>query len=427
MNPESLAIATLTQRIVGDVIAPSDPDYEAHRRVFNRTGRPAVIVRARTNEDIVTAIHFTREQRLPIAVRSGGHGAHGLATINDGLVLDLAHFNQVALLDPARRLVRVGAGARWGAVADTLAAYELALSSGDSNQVGVGGLTLGGGIGWLARTYGLTIDSLRAAELVTADGQTLHVSAEDHPDLFWAIRGGGGNFGVVTSFDFEAVACKAIVGGSVVYDAAQARSVLKGWVAAMRDAPDELNSTLNLVSGSGPQPAPQITVILCYAGDDEVAARAAIAPVLRLGAVQSADVQPKPYRALLEDAVSPLPSHRRVVHAGFVPTLSDELLATLAAHYGQPGAPNAQIRRLGGAVARIDPRATAFAHRQSEALIVTPALAPADASEEAMQRIKQANWQPLEPWSSGAFGSFLNDVSGAYVSPRRIPARRTRD
>lgn len=383
------SIATLTQRIVGDVMLPSDPDYETLRRVFNRMGSPAVIVRARNNEDIVTAIRFAREQQLLVSVRSGGHASTGLAINDGGLVLDLAHFGQVALLDPARRLVRVGAGARWGAVANTLAAYELAISSGDSNQVGVGWLTLGGGIGWLARTYGLTIDSLCAAELVAADGQTLHVSAEDHPDLFWAIRGGGGNFGVVTSFDFEAVACKAVVGGSVIYEATEARTVLANWVSAMRAASDELNSTLVLSSGLGSQIPPQVTVRLCYADDDEVAAHDAIAPFLRLGAMRSVDIQKKAYAAMLENAVAPHPSLMLLNQNGFVRTLSDDALDVLASMYGQAGSLSAQIRYLGGAVARVSPEATAFAHRESEALLFVPVLAPRDASAKQLEQARR--------------------------------------
>jgi FAD/FMN-containing dehydrogenase len=379
-------------------------------------GSPAVIVQARNSEDVVTALRFAREHRFPLSVRSGGHGASGQATNDGGVLLDLARFGQITVLDPARRLVRVGAGAHWGEVANALAAYDLAISSGDTRQVGVGGLTLGGGIGWMVRAQGLTIDSLRAAEIVTADGQMLRISAEEYPELFWAIRGGGGNFGIVASFDFEAQLCKAIVGGSVIYETAEANSVLMGWADAMREAPDELTSTVDLVSGSGPQPAPQVTVFLCYAGDDEVAAREAIAPFLRLGVVRSTDIQMKPYTAMLGDATSPLPSHRRAVHAGFMPELSDDIIETLAAHYGRAGAPSAQIRSLGGAMARIDSLATAFAHRQSEALVVVPALMPSEASAEEMRRIAQANWRPLESWSSGAFGSFLSDASAASVA-----------
>src|SRR5262249_36127714 len=174
------------------------------------------------------------------------------------------------------------------------------ISSGDTKEVGVGGLTLGGGIGWMVRTHGLTIDSLHAAELITADGRIRHINSDAHPDLFWAICGGGGNFWVVTSFYFYAQPCTAIVGGAVVYDIAEVESVLSAWASAMRVAPEELNSTIVLFPGFGPQAPAQIRVLLCYAGEDEVAASVAIKPLLQLGTVQSHDIHKKPYEAMLE-------------------------------------------------------------------------------------------------------------------------------
>jgi len=408
------ALGQLENHIAGDVMTPASAEYETLRHVFNRTGSPAVIVRGRTNEDIVTTLRFAREQRLLLSIRSGGHLLTGQATNDSGLVLDLTRFNTVTLLDPKRRLVRIGAGAHWGEVANALAEH-LAISSGDTKQVGVGGLTLGGGIGWMVRTHGLAIDSLRAAELVTADGRILRVTAEQ-PDLFWALRGGGGNFGVVTSFDFEAQPCKAIVGGSVIYDTTEAHYVLSNWTSAMRDAPDELNSTIVLFSGFGPQAPPHVMVLICYAGDDEAMAREAIQPLRRLGAVRSEDIRKKPYAAMLEDDMVIPPSLKLAGHDGFVQTLSAEVLAALAAHYGQPGAPIAQIRRLGGAMARISPEATAFAHRGNEALVVVPAFAPVDAPAEQVQQIREAAWRPLAPWSSGAYGNFLSEASAASVA-----------
>jgi FAD/FMN-containing dehydrogenase len=414
MGPQ--ALSQLKNGATGDVVAPEGPEYEALCRVFNRVGSPAVIVRAQSNEDIVMALRFAREQRLPVSVRSGGHLLTGQATNDGGLVVDLARLNTVAPLDPEQHLVRIGAGAHWGEVAAALAEHDLAISSGDTKQVGVGGLTLGGGIGWMVRTHGLTIDSLRAAEVITADGRILRVSAEEHPELFWAIRGGGGNFGVVTSFDLEAQPCKAIVGGSIIYDTSEAQSVLTNWANAMRDAPDELNSTLVLFSGFGPPALPQVMVLVCYVGDDEAAAHEAIQPFLRLGAVRSEDIHKKPYAAMLEDAPPLPPSFKLVGHNGFVKTLSADVIEVLAGQYGQAGAPIAQIRRLGGAMARVSPEATAFAHRENEALIVIPAFAPVDASEEQAQQIRQAAWRPLEPWSSGAYGNFLSEASEASVA-----------
>ena len=417
MQPQVLT--DLTNRIAGDVVLPASSSYDDLRNVFNRAGSPAAIVRAQTSDDVITAIRFAREHQLALSVRSGGHGLSGLATNNGGLVINLAHFNTVEILDPARHLVRIGAGARWGDVAQALAPHGLAISSGDTKQVGVGGLTLGGGIGWMVRKYGLAIDSLEAADLITADGRALHVSAQEHPDLFWAIRGGGGNFGVVTSFDFHAQPCAEIVGGSVIYDTAEAENLLSAWASSMREAPEELSSTFVLFSGFGPQMPPQIMVLLCYAGDDEARANEAIKPFLQLGqpgAVRSQDIQRKPYHAMLEDAVSPPPALRVVGHDGFLKTLSPEAIATLAANYGQAGKPIAQIRALGGAVARVSPEATAFAHRENEALVVVPAFAPKDASDEQAQQIRQAAWQPVAPLANGAFLNFLSDASEASVA-----------
>jgi FAD/FMN-containing dehydrogenase len=413
---DSHSFTEFTNRIAGEVVVPESPAYEGLRNIFNQAGSPAVIVRAQSNEDIVEALRFAREHNLTLSVRSGGHGFSGLATNNGGLVLDLTHFNKVEIIDPEQHLVRIGAGAHWGEVAKALAAHDLAISSGDTNQVGVGGLTLGGGIGWMVRMYGLTIDSLHAAELITADGRILRVSAEEHPDLFWAIRGGGGNFGVITSFDFHAHPCKAIIGGSVTYDVAEAESVLTAWAAAMREAPEELNSTIVLFPGFGPQAPPRVSVLLCYARDDEAAASAAIAPLLHLGTVQAQDIQKKPYYAMLEDAVSPPPSLKLVGHDGFLKTLSKEALSILAANYGKPGKPIAQIRSLGGAMARVSAQATAFAHRESEALVIVPAFAPVNAGDVQAHQIRQAAWGPLAPLSSGAFVNFLSEASEASVA-----------
>lgn len=416
VSVQAQVLTGLTNRIAGDIVLPASSSYGELRNVFNRAGSPAAIVRAQTNDDVITAIRFAREHHVALSVRSGGHGFSGLATNNGGLVIDLARFNAVEILDPARHLVRIGAGARWGDVAQALAPYGLVISSGDTNQVGVGGLTLGGGIGWMVRKYGLTIDSLEAADLITADGRTLHVSAQEHPDLFWAIRGGGGNFGVVTSFDFHAQPGGEIVGGSVIYDTAETEHLLSAWARSMREAPEELSSTVVLFSGFGPQLPPQIRVLLCYAGDDEAEANEAIKPFLHLGAVRSQDIQRKPYHAMLEDAVSPPPSLRMVGHDGFLKALSHEAIAALAANYGQAGQPIAQIRALGGAMARVSPEATAFAHRGNEALVVVPAFAPRDASDEQAQQIRQAAWQPLAPLANGAYLNFLSDASEASVA-----------
>jgi FAD/FMN-containing dehydrogenase len=330
------AITGFKQHIVGDVVSADDAAYGDLRNVFNRRGSPAIIVRVKNSEDIAAAIQFARENALTLAVRSGGHGTSGLSTNDGGLVIDLSHLNTVEVIDEAQRIVRVGAGARWGNVAETLSAYGLAISSGDTNSVGVGGLTLGGGIGWLVRKHGLTIDSVVAAELVTADGRTLRVSETEHPDLFWALRGGGGNFGVVTAFEFRAQPVKAVVGGLVMYDIAEMEAVLTKWVAYMRTAPDELNSTMVLFPGFGPAPEPMLMAYHCYGSDDEVAANAALKPLLELGTVKHQDITLKPYYKMLEDAEPP-PGMKAVSGNGFIKTLDKEVIDTIIANYGRDG------------------------------------------------------------------------------------------
>ncbi|MBZ0303258.1 MAG: FAD-binding oxidoreductase [Anaerolineae bacterium] len=415
-------IASLTTRIAGEVILPDTFAYTELRSIFNQTSSPAIIVRVKNNEDIATAIQFAQDYQLKLAVRSGGHGLTGLATNDGGLVIDLSHLNQVEVLDPAEHLVRIGAGAKWGQAAEALAAHGLALSSGDTKSVGVGGLTLGGGIGWMVRKYGLTIDRLEAAEIVTATGDTVRVSAHEHPDLFWAIRGGGGNFGVVTSFDFRAQPVQAVVGGLITYDLTETESVLKKWAAFMRTAPEELSSTLVVFSGFGPQFPPQIMVYAYYAGGDQAAANAAIQPLLELGAVKSQDIQKKPYHTLLEEGRVRPAGIRMVSESGFIRTVSDDAVAAIATHFGQPGTPIIQVRSLGGAVARIRPHETAFAHRDSEAVFWSVKMIPADSAPEVVEGVRQETWQWLKPFASGAYVNFLSDASDPSVAAAYPPA-----
>lgn len=418
----------LKDRIAGEVVLPDSPDYNGLRNSLARAGSPAIIVKPKNSEDVAAAIRFARDNRLTLSVRSGGHSASGMSTNDGGMVIDLSHFNTVEVVDPARRLVRVGAGARWGDVAKALAEHGLAVSSGDTNSVGVGGLALGGGIGWLVRKHGLTIDSLEAAEIVTADGRALHVSAQEHPDLFWAIRGGGGNFGVVTSFDFRAQPLKNIIGGMVIYDLAEVETALPKWADAMRAAPEELNSTAVIFPGFGPQVPPSLMILLCYGGEDEAAANAAIRPLLELGTVRQQTIEKKPYYAMLEDAQMP-PGVKAVSDNGFVKTLDRDVLAALTTNYGKPGTAIIQIRSLGGAMRRIDPAATAFAHRDYEAFVLAAAIVPMDMPQEQVEHIRQAAWQPLKPFASGAYINFLSDAGEPSVTtayPAQTYARLAR-
>ncbi len=415
MIQQPLTLTDLKSRITGEVVLPDNPEYNELRNGINQSGSPAVIVRVQNNEDIVTAISYARENQLKLAVRSGGHSQSGMSTNVGGMVLDLSHFNTVEVIDSARHLVRIGAGAKWGDAAEALAAHGLAISSGDTNSVGVGGLTLGGGIGWLVRKFGLTIDSLEAAEIVTADGRTLRVSEQEHPNLFWALRGGGGNFGIVTSFDFRAQPLKSVVGGMVIYDLAEAETVLTKWSEYMRRAPEELSSTAILFSGFGPQVPPALMVLMCYGGDDEAAANKAIQPLLELGTVKQQAIETKPYYKMLEDAPTP-PGMKAVSANGFIKTLNQEVITAFAANYGRPGTAIIQIRSLGGAVARVQADATAFAHRDYEAFVLAAMIKPVDTTPEESSRLRAEMWGPLKPFASGAYVNFLSDASESSVA-----------
>ena len=197
-------LETLKQNFSGEIITSENESYSALRNTFAHEGSPKIILRPRNSEDVSLAIKFARDNSLLLSIKSGGHGGAGFGTNKDGLVIDLSLLNQIEILDQKEGLVKIGSGARWGDVASVLEESKLGISSGDTKSVGVGGLTLGGGIGWMVRKYGLALDSLVAAEIVVADGRILRVSELENSDLFWAIRCGGGNFGVVTYFEFIA-------------------------------------------------------------------------------------------------------------------------------------------------------------------------------------------------------------------------------
>jgi FAD/FMN-containing dehydrogenase len=200
----SSALETIRRGFGGDIIEPGDAQYESVRGSVLVSGRPACVLRPSTVRDVQAAVRFAARTGLVLSVRGGGHGFAGFGTNDGGAVIDLSKLADVELIDKERHLVRIGGGATWGQVAAALAPHGLAISSGDTKSVGVGGLTLTGGIGWKVRKYGLALDNVAAAEVVTASGQVVQASAQENPELFWAIRGGGGNFGIVTAFDFVA-------------------------------------------------------------------------------------------------------------------------------------------------------------------------------------------------------------------------------
>ncbi|MFD7703187.1 FAD-binding oxidoreductase [Streptomyces caelestis] len=415
---------TLAESVDGEVILPGDDAYEAHRDIFVHKGSPDVIVRCHSTEDVRRALSHARAEGLRVSVRSGGHSNAGLSTDDGGLVVDVSPLDGIDVVDAESGLVRIGPGARWGQVAQVLQEHGLSFSSGDTAQVGAGGLLLGGGIGWTVRSSGLALDSLVAAEVVTADGRVLRASADENADLFWGLRGGGGNFGVVTSFEVSARPLPRVHFGSITYPASEAASVVKGWVRAMREAPEELTSHVQLFPSFGGDPAPVI-ILVCYAGEDVTAASTAVAPLLELGTVEGKDINLVPYPDVLDQAGELPPDWEPMVRNRFVRECPDEFVDTLLTGARSFDNLFVELRSLGGALRRVPSDATAFAHRDAEVMVNTAKLGPRADHEAALPEIS-AFWKALAPFTDGAYSNFLSELDAddmAAVYPPQTYAR----
>ena len=386
--PHPSDLAGLRDAVAGTVIAPGDPEYDDARQVHyaDVDRRPALIVRPASAGEVSRVV--ARATGLELAVRSGGHGGGGHGTSEGGIVIDLRDLRSMEI-DVGGRTAWAGAGLTAGEYTARAGEHGLATGFGDTGSVGIGGITLGGGIGYLVRSHGLTIDDLLAAEIVTADGGLLHVDEESHPDLFWAIRGGGGNFGVVTRFRFRLHELATVVGGTLILPATP--DVVAGFVAAAEAAPDAL-STIAAVMKAPPMPLipeahhgrPIVFALMFHAGAPSEAA-AALAPFRALAAPLADEVREVPYPQLF----APGEEHRPLaVYRGVFPDrLGAAEAAAILEHLERSTATMAvvQLRVLGGAMARVPADATAFAHRGRGLLAFAAAVYedPATAAEHA--------------------------------------------
>jgi FAD/FMN-containing dehydrogenase len=351
-----------------------------------------------------------------LAVRGGGHGFPGFGTNDGGVVIDLSKLASVDLIDDGQHVVRIGGGATWGQVATALATHGLGISSGDTGSVGVGGLTLTGGIGWKVRKHGLALDNLVAAEVVLASGDLVRASAQENPDLFWAIRGGGGNFGIVTAFEFAAHPTTDVFCGVISFPASEATGVLQGWADYMRSAPDELTSVVNLANPvAGGHEAP-VEIRVVFDGDDPDLAAEAIAPIRRLGTVLDDDVAVTAYPETLEQGGTPPAGIHFRTRSAFVDQESvSEVLQILAEVGTTKGSPFINLRSVSGAVSRVPDDATAYAHRHAELMVMTLTAGPQPAVEAA-EPVLAAIWKRLTPHFSGAYANFLTSATDEDVA-----------
>ncbi|SRR6266487_57578 len=355
----------------GHLISPGDQDYESARRVWNGIvdRHPALIVRCAGTSDVMYAIQFARAQRLTLAVRGGGHDVSGHGVCDDGLVIDLSLMKGIQV-DPEKRIARAEAGLTSGEFLRETQKFGLALPTGVFSTVGLSGLTLGGGIGWLSSRYGLTIDNLLAVEMVTADGNTLTASASEHPDLFWALRGGGGNFGVVTAFTFQLHPLAQVLRGSVIYPMTRAREVLRFYREYTRQCPDEL--TVNASLATGPNGHPVAILDACYCGDNLAEGERVLAPLRTFGSPLVDLIRPMSVleNTTLLDFVSPA-GLSYAYHAEALPQLSDEAIEAAIAFGSTRSSPFSTIvfYQIHGAAMRVAPDAMAFALRHDHFIV----------------------------------------------------------
>jgi FAD/FMN-containing dehydrogenase len=401
-------------------VRPGDAGYAVVRDTYLRHGSPAVVLRVRDADEIAAALRYARGQATPLSLRSGGHGISGRSTNAGGTVIDLARIDGIRVLDADTGLVRVGAGALWGDVAAALAPHALAITCGDTGDVGVGGLATAGGIGWLARRDGLTIDEIETVELVTADGCFHRVDATHEPDLFWAMRGAGANFGVATAFELRARRCEEIVVTMTLWDGAELNGLLARWAAAAEAAPRELSGALT-VTAYGPGLPVSAHAISVYAGGDARRAAAALGPPDEIAPVLSHEVRRTRYSELLQPtgtrhrAQQPLAASR----SGLLTRMTGPVADAVAAVVASAATPTVQLRTLGGAVNDTPADATAYAHR-SQALALTATALPEQAA------LLDLAWDALHPWLDGLHASFETGVGERRLRDAFPPATLAR-
>lgn len=411
MNTDKIAL--FKKHIHGTVATTGETAYtDASTMLFN-TISPSIVVRPSSAEDIAATIDFAKQNNLPLAVRSGGHGSAALRIPEGAVLIDMRSMAKIEVIDIKEGTVRIETGALWHQVASELEKHKLAISSGDTRTVGVGGLTAGGGLGWMIRKYGPAVDNIISAEVVTADGSIVEVSESQNADLFWAIRGGGGNFGIITAFTFKAQRIEGIIVGKISYPLQNIPIIMKAWRDAMRKAPVELSTMLMTFPGMGDAPA-SIFIHGCYAGTNMDAAREAYEPLLHLnGEATSSELTPGPYASILEDGM-PLKDIRVIAHADYIKEFSNEVIDTICKQFKEE-TPILQIRHLQGAMSKLRPDATAFSHRDCEVLVVHPTFVAPHATDDEVEKATKT-WRVIHSLGSGMYLNLLTENNGNEVA-----------
>jgi FAD/FMN-containing dehydrogenase len=399
-------IARLAARIAGRVLLAKDDGYDQARRILNPSfdKYPALVAQPTSAADVQAAVAFANAHSLLLAVKCGGHSFSGASTCDRGMQIDLSRFRSVRV-DPSARRAWVAGGTLLGAVDQATMEHGLATPLGTVSHTGVGGLTLGGGFGRVARRFGLAVDNVVAVDIVNADGQLRHASAEENPDLYWGVRGGGGNFGVVTSFEFQLHPMeRQAIGGDIVFPMARARDLLTMWAEYALTAPDELymDPFMDLPPGGADG---VVGLNVCYSGPADQA-EAALAPIRKLGTPAADDIGPADYLALQRAHDNSDPRAVGVyLKGGFVPALPAKLVDTILEGFvGEPSrGTTVFFQHSGGAIGRVPNDATAFSHREAKANMITAVGWEMGNDPAAHIRWIKDYWAALEPFTDGFY------------------------
>jgi len=407
----------------GELVRPGDADYDDARKIWNGMidKRPALIARCVGVADVIHSVNFAQANNLLVAVRGGGHNVAGNAVCDGGLVIDLSRMKSVRV-DPARRTARAEPGVTWREFDHATQTFGLATTGGQISTAGIAGLTLGGGWGYLARKHGLACDNLLSVDLVTANGQFRTASAAENADLFWGLRGGGGNYGVVTSFEFQLHTVGPVFAGIVAYPIQRAKTVLELFRQVTRAAPDELACDIVLINL--PDGTPIVGMNICYNGPIAEGERV-VRPLRSAGSPVLDQVGPIPYTAAQQLLDSFYPSGLQSCwKSSFLKEISDGAIDTMVAYCGRRPTPICHgiiEHQLGGAVRRADREATAFAHRDVEYSFMSLGVCNDSGDAEKCIRWAREFWAAMQPYSTG--GVYVNYLGReADEGPERIKA-----
>ena len=401
--------AWLRQAIHGELVVPGDPGYDQSRRVWNAMvdKRPAAIVYCAGSDDVVTAVNFARSRNLPVAVRAGGHNVAGSSVCNAGIVIDVSRMKRIEV-DPVRRIARAQAGLNLGEFDAATQSHGLATTMGVNADTGIAGLTLGGGFGKLGRKHGLTCDNLIAAEIVTAGGKVLQASPTENPDLFWGIRGGGGNFGIVTTFEYRLHPVgPLLMAGSVLHRYEHAREAMRFYQAFASMAPDELSLDAALVTA--PSGERCFSISACYIGPMDEGERV-LKPLRDYGAPVEDRIAPIPYLQIQSAGDSIFPRGRRYFwKAQFMREITDEAIDVLLATYAKAPAESLVIfQQVGGAISRVPIADTPYANRDALYDCFPISIWDSPAEDAAHIRWTRELWDVMRPFSTG--GVYANNL-----------------